>query len=152
MSEWSEWFVYRIDGPPTGPMSTKAVAEGILAGRLPPDCWVAAPGGSRWLRATDVPVIASFIEDVSTRRRPTAMAVTAVMEPLPKLPPKMDETISMIHPPELPPTTIRSTNEPDRDAFSRPPPPSSPTLPSYRHDEAPAPPSADVPRKSSLGE
>ena len=69
VSEWSDWYVYRIDGPPMGPLSAKAVADAILAGTLPPDCWVCAPGGSRWLRATSVPVIANSVAAGMRRRR-----------------------------------------------------------------------------------
>jgi hypothetical protein len=73
VSEWSEWFVYRVDGAPIGPLSTKDIAEAILAGKLPPDVWVAAPNvplsQSRWLRATEVPVIAASLEGMPTRRR-----------------------------------------------------------------------------------
>ncbi|MBS2013451.1 MAG: DUF4339 domain-containing protein [Deltaproteobacteria bacterium] len=65
----ADWYVYQHDGEPLGPWSTDKVAEEILAGRLTPDCWVAAPGGPRWLRALDVPSIARLVEGIPTRPR-----------------------------------------------------------------------------------
>ncbi len=65
----ADWYVYQHDGDPLGPWSTDAVAEAILAGKLAPDVWVAAPGGPRWLRALDVPVIAGLVEGLPTRPR-----------------------------------------------------------------------------------
>ncbi|MBX3258500.1 MAG: hypothetical protein KF782_02200 [Labilithrix sp.] len=107
MSEWSDWFVYRVDGAPVGPLSTKAVAEAILAGRLPPDCWVAAPGGTRWLRALDVPVIAALLGGIPTRRRASGMRMVTAPIPASRepatpagaradaLPPKLDDTLDL---------------------------------------------------------
>lgn len=54
----ANWYVYQHDGPPLGPWSTETVARAIVAGTLKPDICVAAPGGPRWLRALEVPVIA----------------------------------------------------------------------------------------------
>lgn len=65
----ADWYVYQHDADPLGPWSTDAVAEAILAGRLAPDVWVAAPGGPRWLRALDVPVIGRLVEGIPTRPR-----------------------------------------------------------------------------------
>ncbi|MDB4933041.1 MAG: hypothetical protein JWP87_13 [Labilithrix sp.] len=65
----ADWYVYEHDGDPLGPWSTDAVANAILAGKLAPDVWVAAPGGPRWLRALDVPVIARLAEGIPTRPR-----------------------------------------------------------------------------------
>lgn len=65
----ADWYVYQHDGDPLGPWATDAVADAILAGRLAPDVWVAAPGGPRWLRALDVPVIAGLVEGLPTRPR-----------------------------------------------------------------------------------
>ncbi|MBX3202456.1 MAG: DUF4339 domain-containing protein [Labilithrix sp.] len=107
MSEWSAWFVYRVDGAPVGPLTTKAVAEAILAGKLPPDCWIAAPGGTRWLRALDVPVIATLLGGPEARRR--ASGLRAVTAPIPAshgtrapidaprdaTPAKLDETLDL---------------------------------------------------------
>lgn len=45
------------------------MAEAILAGRLAPDVWVAAPGGPRWLRALDVPVIGRLVDGIPTKPR-----------------------------------------------------------------------------------
>lgn len=63
----AEWYVYQHDGDPLGPWSTEAVANEILAGRLAPDVWVAAPGGQKWLRALDVPVIHRLVEGIPTK-------------------------------------------------------------------------------------
>jgi hypothetical protein len=65
----AHWYVYQHDGDPLGPWSTDAVATEILAGKLAPDVWVAAPGGPRWLRALDVPVIGRLVEGLPTRPR-----------------------------------------------------------------------------------
>lgn len=65
----ADWYVYQHDGDPLGPWSTDDVANAILAGKLAPDVWVAAPGGPRWLRALDVPVIGRLVEGIPTRPR-----------------------------------------------------------------------------------
>lgn len=162
MSESSEWYVYRIDGPPIGPLSARSVADAILAGSLPPDCWVCAPGGPRWLRAIAVPVIARLIEGVPTRRRASGLRmVTAPMpssptvtsaQPLPK---KLDETIKTTNEPEPSPEppTMRSGPPRGPDGFPIPPPPpssSSPT-PGYRGGDTLESPFDEPPRKKTLG-
>jgi hypothetical protein len=48
------------------------VAEAILAGTYPPDVYVAAPGGCKWLRALDVPNIAKLVLSAPTRRKADA--------------------------------------------------------------------------------
>ncbi len=63
------WFVYRHEGQHLGPLTTEAVVEQILAGTLGTDVWIAAPGGPRWLRALEVPIIAQLIDGQPTRRR-----------------------------------------------------------------------------------
>lgn len=63
----ADWYVYQHDGDPLGPWSTDTVADAILAGKLAPDVWVAAPGGPRWLRALDVPVIGRLVEGIPTK-------------------------------------------------------------------------------------
>jgi hypothetical protein len=68
-SRLAVWYVYRHEAQHLGPLSTEDVAEAILAGRLAPDVWVAAPGGPRWLRALDVPVISQLIDGLPTRKR-----------------------------------------------------------------------------------
>jgi hypothetical protein len=65
----ADWYVFQHDGDPLGPWSTDTVANEILAGRLAPDIWVAAPGGQRWLRALDVPVISRLVDGVPTKPR-----------------------------------------------------------------------------------
>lgn len=65
----ADWYVYQHDADPVGPWPTEVIAEAILAGRLSPEIWIAAPGGPRWLRALDVPVIARLVEGVPTRPR-----------------------------------------------------------------------------------
>lgn len=65
----ADWYVYQHDGDPLGPWSTDAIAESILAGKLAPDVWVAAPGGPRWLRALDVPVIGRLVDGIPTKPR-----------------------------------------------------------------------------------
>ena len=63
----ADWYVYQHDGDPLGPWSTDTIAEAILAGKLAPDIWVAAPGGPRWLRALDVPVIGRLVDGIPTK-------------------------------------------------------------------------------------
>jgi hypothetical protein len=65
----ADWYVYQHDGDPLGPWSTDAVAEAILAGKLTPDVWVAAPGAAHWLRALDVPSIGALVEGIPTKPR-----------------------------------------------------------------------------------
>lgn len=65
----ADWYVFQHDGEPLGPWSTATVANAILAGNLAPDVWVAAPGGPRWLRALDVPVIGQLVEGIPTLPR-----------------------------------------------------------------------------------
>ncbi|MDB5217933.1 MAG: hypothetical protein JWO86_5860 [Myxococcaceae bacterium] len=63
----ADWYVYQHDGDPLGPWSTDSIADAILAGKLAPDVWVAAPGGPRWLRALDVPVIGRLVDGIPTK-------------------------------------------------------------------------------------
>lgn len=63
----ADWYVYQHDGDPLGPWSTDTIADAILAGKLAPDVWVAAPGGPRWLRALDVPVIGRVVDGIPTK-------------------------------------------------------------------------------------
>jgi hypothetical protein len=65
----ADWYVYQHDGDPLGPWSTDTIADAILAGKLAPDVWVAAPGGPRWLRALDVPVIGRLVDGIPTKPR-----------------------------------------------------------------------------------
>jgi hypothetical protein len=65
----ADWYVYEHDGDHRGPWSTERIAEAILTGEIGQDAWVAAPGGSRWVRALDVPVIASLVDGLPTRPR-----------------------------------------------------------------------------------
>lgn len=75
----ADWFVYQHDGKHLGPLSTEAVADAILTGKLRPDVWVGAPGGSRWLRALDVPVIAERIDSVPTARPDSGVVRSIVL-------------------------------------------------------------------------
>ena len=146
-----------------GPLSAKAVAEAILAGTLPPDCWVCAPGGSRWLCATAVPVIARLIEGIPTRRH--ASGTRLVTSPMPSSPTvttprEHDETVQMTDEPapSPEPPTMRSGRPRGPDGFPIPPPPpssSSPTPPGHRvgddtrdTEESPF---DERPRKTTLG-
>ena len=63
----ADWYVYQHDGDPLGPWSTDTIADAILIGKLAPDVWVAAPGGPRWLRALDVPVIGRLVDGIPTK-------------------------------------------------------------------------------------
>jgi hypothetical protein len=57
----ADWFVYQAAGAHLGPYSSERVAQGIITGQLPEAIYVGAPGGARWLRAMDVPVIARLV-------------------------------------------------------------------------------------------
>jgi hypothetical protein len=101
------WFISRPDGPPDGPLSTEQIAEAILAGTYPPDVYVAAPGGTKWLRALDVPNIARLIQGAPTRPRR-----------------KLDDTerVVTLEPPPL------TEKDPAAPSSSSPPPRIAPTL------------------------
>ncbi len=58
----ADWYVYQHDAAPLGPISTELLADAIVAARISPEAWVAAPGGPRWIRALDVPVIARLVK------------------------------------------------------------------------------------------
>ena len=66
----ADWYVYQHDGDYLGPWPTETVAHEILNGKLGSEVWVAAPGGERWVRAVDIPVIAQLIEGLPTVPRP----------------------------------------------------------------------------------
>lgn len=74
------------DGLVVGPMSTDAIAQGILDGALPVDVRVAAPRVNKWLRATDVPVIAALLDSEPTQAR----VPRTVDEPMSELPETVD--------------------------------------------------------------
>jgi hypothetical protein len=57
----ADWFVYQAGGAHLGPYSSERVAQGIITGQFPEAIYVGAPGGARWLRAMDVPVIARLV-------------------------------------------------------------------------------------------
>lgn len=71
----ADWYVYQHDAAPLGPISTELLSDAILAGRISPESWVAAPGGPKWIRALDVPVIARVVNSVSLapRRRDSGL-------------------------------------------------------------------------------
>lgn len=66
----ADWYVYQHDGEYLGPWPTETVAHEILSGKLSPDVWVAAPASERWVKATDIPVIARLIEGLPTLPKP----------------------------------------------------------------------------------
>jgi hypothetical protein len=66
----ADWYVYQHDAAPLGPLSTELLADAILNGRLSPETWVAAPGGPRWIRALDVPVIADLVRKLPSTPPP----------------------------------------------------------------------------------
>lgn len=120
----ADWYVYQHDGAYLGPWPTETVAHEILNGRLGPDVWVAAPGGERWVRATDIPVIARLIDAVPTKpkRRDSGMFlrtlddVESAAQTL-KMPamhaddaaPPTDPNMAPISPPPTPTPTLEST-------------------------------------------
>lgn len=66
----ADWYVYQHDGEYLGPWPTETVAHEILSGKLSAEVWVAAPGSERWVKATDIPVIARLIEGLPTLPKP----------------------------------------------------------------------------------
>ena len=116
----ADWYVYQHDGDPLGPWSTDAIADAILAGRLAPDVWVAAPGGPRWLRALDVPVIGRLVEGLPTRpRRDSGLRLLPGAFSLENGLPAFGSTMMIVRdheldPPDGAPETIRTPGpEPD---------------------------------------
>ncbi len=137
MSEWSEWFVYRADCAPLGPLRTVDIADAILAGRLSPDTWIAAPGSSQWVSAMNVPDIARLVDGMPTRRHDSGMRVIRGGERLPPRPiPNTDPPPATL---SAPPSTQDESVPTERapaprgpDGFPLPPPSSSPTPPGTR--------------------
>jgi hypothetical protein len=99
----SVWFVYRSDGPPSGPFPTEAVAEAILSDTFPFDGLVKAPSTLRWIAACEVPVIARLVD---SRRSSGVVSVVPRSEPA---------TIRELD--ALEPPTIRSTDPRGPDRF-----------------------------------
>ncbi len=108
----SHWYVYRGDEPPLGPWTTETVAENILSGTLAPDTWVAAPAGSKWLRARDVPVIAALVDGSPTTRARGGAAIAQAPDtfrtPPPLPPPVGSPIIEVITVPKADPPDTRS--------------------------------------------
>ena len=140
----ADWYVYQHDGDPLGPWSTDVVANDILSGKLAPDVWVAAPGGPRWLRALDVPVIGRLVEGIPTRPRrdsglrlmPRAAFAATMLSPVHGEPDASDEPVLVGSNAEAPPTTrndddatvIATDEEPPTDP-NLPPSSTTPSLP-----------------------
>lgn len=140
----AEWYVYQHDGDPLGPWATEAVAEAILAGRLAPDVWVAAPGGPRWLRALDVPVIARLVDGIPTRpRRDSGLRLMPAIPPVgPK--PSFESTMMIVREDELepaPPTTRRTPPPFATPTSVDDAPPTDPALPPSPSSSSPSSPS-----------
>ena len=133
----SDWYVFQLDAAALGPWSTEVVADAILSGNLAPDIWVASPGGQRWVRALEVPVIASIVQGNPTRpkRFDSGMrSIPGLLAPDPGSgePPstvkRLDDTLEMT---SLPAMSVRLPPESDEEdpppARAPLPPPSTPT-------------------------
>jgi hypothetical protein len=163
----ADWYVYQHDGDPLGPWSTDAIAEAILTGTLAPDVWVAAPGGPRWLRALDVPVIGRMVEGVPTRPRGRESGLrfipTTQLSPVKSLP-----EVGPGDTAPMPPITVpgkdffgtwkadydlaRADGSPKEDPSTDPIPPSGTTpAPPTRRDLAEAPGSESQRRQTKKG-
>lgn len=115
----ADWYVYQHDGEYLGPWPTETVAHEILNGKLGPDVFVAAPGGERWVRAMDIPVIARVIEAVPTKpkRRESGMFLRTLDDVesaaqtlrLPAIRPEDDIPTDPGMPPPTPTPTLEST-------------------------------------------
>ncbi len=117
----ADWYVFRSDLPPMGPWSTERIADAMLRGELSQDTWVAPPGGSRWVRALDVPNIAQRVEGVETRPRRDSGFVVVGSQHYASTVMMVKEDEAEVIPDDAP--TERSLP---------PPPPSSPTPPTTR--------------------
>lgn len=145
----ADWYVYQHDGDPLGPWSTETVADAILAGKLAPDVWVAAPGGPRWLRALDVPSISKLVEGIPTRprRRDSGLRLMPGVVPTGQMP-EFSGTMMMVNDDELIPSSnvvsspLPESSTPDPDPVTR----RSDAGP--RYEDAP-PTDRDVPPASS---
>jgi hypothetical protein len=116
----ANWFVYQHDGDYLGPWPTETVAHEILSGKLGADVWVAAPGGERWVRAMDIPVIARLIEGVPTKpkRRDSGLFLKTIDDDsaaqtlrMPVIRPDEDVPTDPGMPPVSPPPTPTPTLE-----------------------------------------
>jgi len=63
----ADWLIYQENGAHLGPWSTEVIAQGIADGRFAEDIFVALPGGPRWLRAIDLPLIAQLVHAASAK-------------------------------------------------------------------------------------
>lgn len=63
----ADWLVYQEGGAHLGPWPAGVIAQGIAHGRLPEGIFVALPGGPRWLRAIDLPLIAQLVNAVAAK-------------------------------------------------------------------------------------
>ncbi len=82
----ADWLVYQEGGAHLGPFAAEVIAQGIAQGRLPEGIFVALPGGPRWLRAIDLPLIAQLVNAASASpitdgapAQPTMSAFAATM-------------------------------------------------------------------------
>jgi len=110
----ADWYVYQHDGDPLGPWSTDTIADAILAGKLAPDVWVAAPGGPRWLRALDVPVIGRLVDGIPTkpRRRDSGLRLMPAAYRTDSGIPAFGSTMMMVDDDEVELSAIVSSNAP----------------------------------------
>jgi hypothetical protein len=137
----ADWYVFRHDGAPLGPWSTEVIADEILAGRLPPDVWIGLPGGDRWLRALDVPLIAQRVEGVPTRprRRDSGLRVvpgTFTSTETSPGQPNMASTVMMVRESEAELVNTPEDAPPTEPSLAPPPAPSSPTPPPTQYKRA----------------
>ncbi|HEY8074010.1 MAG TPA: hypothetical protein VIF62_07875 [Labilithrix sp.] len=117
----ADWYVFRSDGPPLGPWSTEHIADAILRGELPEETWVSVPGGSRWVRALDVPNIAQRASGIETRpQRESGFVVVGKSD--------YASTVMMVKEEEA---ELVPDDAPTERSLP-PPPPSSPTPPTTR--------------------
>jgi hypothetical protein len=104
-------------GAPIGPLPASEVASMILAGTVSADVLVAAPHGSRWVRATDVPVIAGLLDGAPTRRaRESGLRAAARTDS--DAPPTERSEPPISSGPPTPPTPRRSSGRFDETATS----------------------------------
>ena len=145
-SRLAEWFVYQHEEKHLGPLTTEALVEAIFSGTIRSDVWIAAPGGSKWTRALEVPVVARLLDGLPTRRhRESGMRIVPGSNPTP-LVSDMRATV-----PDAPPT---ERTDPVRtpDGFPVPPPSSSPMPPTLkRRAETQESPRVDLPKRRTQG-
>ncbi len=143
----ADWFVYQPDGVHLGPFSTEIIAAAIMSARLSRQVWLGAPGGHRWLRALDVPVIASMLASYPIDPSRSKLRILPGLPSAENAPPPFHSTVMMVTDDEISlafeEATMMVTDDEISVAIAEPeaPPPGVPTqrgLPASPSSEPPS--------------